>query len=315
MENKSHRVTILLASYNGELYLKEQIDSIINQKYTGWQLVLSDDCSSDSTKKIEKYYEKRWLECIKFRENKVSHGSACSHFIDLLRCTEQGSYVMCCDQDDIWNPDKIMCSLEAILREERNSKLPILVYTDLKVIDKDRNCIANSFMKMMGLQEKGMTLQRQLVQNVVTGCTTMINPELHSIFCSSPARTENILMHDWLLAILARAVGKVVYVDTQTVEYRQHDNNSVGAKDVHTIKYYLNRIRSKNLHESMIATYLQAREVLDCYKDVLPDEAKVIIQDYADNLNRRWIDKVRCFFRGGYWKQGFIQKIGQIIYA
>lgn len=220
-------IAILLSTYNGGLFLEEQINSILNQSFINWDLYIRDDGSTDGTLHIvEKYCEK--YSNIHFLKDDGNKG-ACKSFLWLLKKTE-ANYYMFCDQDDIWLPSKIQLSLEKMKDTENNyMNIPILVHTDLKVVDINLKEISPSFWKYAKLKQNYLSQFNYLgACNGVTGCTIMINNEAKiKILPASPKAP----MHDYWMALKIAQTGRIVHVDTPTILYRQHDRNELGAKN------------------------------------------------------------------------------------
>ncbi len=202
-------VQILLTTYNGEKYLQTQLDSIRAQTYGDWHLVISDDGSSDATLAIAQRFCQAHPNQVTIARSGRRFGGAKGHFMWLLESFGDAPYVMFCDQDARWHPDKIEKPLTAMTAAEGDGSLPVLVYTDLRVVDERLNCIAPSFMAASCLDGRNVTLQRLLTQNTVTGCTTMINRSMTRLACLC-GYDERMLMHDWWLGLLEAAAGKLV---------------------------------------------------------------------------------------------------------
>ena len=223
-------VYILLAAYNGCAYIREQIDSLLLQDHTAIKIILSDDGSSDDTLKILNEYAQKYPEKILHYRSGVRFGCAQKHFMHLLGVFQDAPYLMFCDQDDVWHTDKVRKTLAKMQKLENGEMVPTMVHTDLRVVDGDLKEISPSFWKHSNLDGSRLALNQLLVQNVVTGCTMMINRPLAQLACRSVP--QKVLMHDWWLALLASACGRTGFLTEQTIDYRQHGNNSVGAKDV-----------------------------------------------------------------------------------
>lgn len=220
-------IQILMATYNGSEYLAQQIESIINQTYKNWELLISDDCSIDETLII---IDKYTLEDSRIRvvSKDARHGSARDNFLFLLTAAN-AEYIMFSDQDDFWLPDKIQITLEGMKKAENEfgAATPILVYTDQKVVNKDLEVLAESLLELNGYDPYTNDTPSFIAENHVAGCTTMFNHPLlkEALKLSDPS---TVFMHDWWLAILASIKGEIVYLDEKTSLYRQHDNNEVG---------------------------------------------------------------------------------------
>ena len=136
---------------------------------------------------------------------------------------------MLCDQDDIWAKEKLEIQMsEMLCAEQKFPDSPVLIHSDLKVVDESKSVIAESFIKYQGLEIKRNTFTNVVISNLVTGCTSLFNEELARIALPIP---NSAIMHDWWLALTASAFGEVVFIDIPLVEYRQHENNTIGAKE------------------------------------------------------------------------------------
>ena len=167
------KVDILLATYNGEKYLKEQLDSILSQTYGEFRLLISDDSSTDNTKKILEEYTKKDKRIIVFCQEK--NLGVIKNFEFLLNKVEN-DYYMFSDQDDIWKENKIEQSIKYL--EEKNADL---IYTDLEVVDENLNVIYSSYWKLKGFYNKVKkynNFESLYLNNFVTGCTILSKKEL-----------------------------------------------------------------------------------------------------------------------------------------
>ena len=217
------KVDILLATYNGEKYLREQIDSILNQTYKEFRLLISDDGSKDSTRKIlEEYKNKDSRIEVFFQENNLG---VVKNFEFLLRKVE-AKYYMFSDQDDIWKNEKIEKSLNKI--EEGFD----LVYSDLEVVDENLNVTYSSYWKLKGIYNKVKkynSFEALYLNNFITGCTMISKKELINSFMPLP-NTSKFVLHDYWISLILSQEGKIAYIEEPLIKYRQHKNNKVGSK-------------------------------------------------------------------------------------
>ena len=222
---------ILMAVYNGESYLSEQIESIVDQTYENWTLLIRDDGSTDDTLPIIKKYSDSDERVELLVDDKGFSGSSKNNFNVLCAEALQRNYdyYFFSDQDDVWVNNKIEVFLDELIKVDQDSlDKPLLLYSDLSVVDENKKMINQSFMNFQGLKNKDKeSLKTLLVQNYVTGCAMAINKSLLTLSHPFP---KNIIMHDWWLAICAAATGKIVYINQPLIYYRQHSLNIVGAK-------------------------------------------------------------------------------------
>jgi glycosyltransferase involved in cell wall biosynthesis len=219
----------VLSSYNGEKFIAEQIESIREQTHTVWKLLVRDDGSSDRTTEILQAFSEVDDRIILLPDQRGNLGPATSFGILLEYALNNGAdYVAMADQDDVWLPSKIAQELALMRRAEDQSgeSGAILVHTDLTVVGEDLRLIHPSFLAYQGLRHVADSpLGTLLIQNFVTGCTTLINRPLLQLAVPLP----RVIMHDWWLALCAAALGKICYLPEPMVLYRQHGTNAIGS--------------------------------------------------------------------------------------
>jgi len=221
-------ISVYMATYHGDKYLKQQIDSIFTQSNQDWQLLIRDDGSSDNTISIIQDYMARYPGRIRLIADKQRHLGASLNFGQLLEYTDT-EYIMFSDQDDVWLPNKIELTLDAMKAAEQiYHDRPVLIHTDLKVVDFDLNTIADSMWSYQKLfPDIGNDLNKIMAQNVVTGCTMIINRKARDVSIPIPAEA---IMYDWWVALNVARFGKIVYLSLPSIFYRQHSENKIGAK-------------------------------------------------------------------------------------
>lgn len=232
-------IAILLSTHNSEIFLTEQIESIINQSYKNWTLYIRDDGSVDSTINLIEEYCKRNKNIIYFKDDKRLNAK--KSFMWILSHVNS-KYYMFCDQDDVWLPKKIELTLEKMINVEiQYPQKPILIHTDLMVVDSKLNIISNSFWTSSKLKPDILKNFNYIgVCNCATGCTVMINDLAKTISIPMP---ESAPMHDWWIASLVAKYGIIDYITQPTILYRQHQGNVVGAKDVSS-SYFIDKLKN-----------------------------------------------------------------------
>ena len=304
-------VYILLATHNGCTYVREQIDSLLAQDYESIRIILSDDGSSDGTEKILEEYAQQYPERIVHYRSGIRFGCAQKHFMHLLRVYQYAQYIMFCDQDDVWHLDKVSRTLKVIQGIENGESVPALVHTDLRVVDGERREIAPSFWHYSKLDGSRLALNQLLVQNVVTGCTMMINKSLAQIACRCVP--DEMLMHDWWLALLASICGKAGYLAETTIDYRQHGKNSVGAKDVKSVSYLWYRLSSSTMRNTLIKNAKQASALMNNYQEYMSDDQIKLISAFIRSQSESILVRNYLYIRYGLLKYGAIRKLAQLL--
>jgi glycosyltransferase involved in cell wall biosynthesis len=226
--NTTQPVYILLSTFNGSKYLHQQIDSFLNQTNQKWHLLIRDDGSKDETINIIDKYTSLYPNKIKLASDSFGNLGTAKSFAKLLEY-ESGEYFMFSDQDDIWLPNKIELTTNAMkTAEEMYPNMPLLIHTDLRVVDADLKVIAESMWNYQSIHpERDADLRRLCVRNIITGCTVMINQKAKQIVLPFPAETR---IHDWWIALNVAKYGKLIHIAVPTVLYRQHGANIIGVK-------------------------------------------------------------------------------------
>lgn len=274
--NKVVNIAVLLSSYNGEKYIREQIDSIldldvVNDKKYHLKLYVRDDGSTDSTLTIlEEYKRNGKIEIIPSDSNL---GPAKS-FLSLLNAIEADYYAFS-DQDDVWNKNKISRALERL----ESIDGPAIYYANAELVDKK----LHSFNKYVY-----SVIQTPHIENImcccnVLGCTMVLNNNLKRIFDKQSFLESNIGMHDYYLCMLCMACGgNIIYDSDPVMLYRQHDNNVLGYNVSRTIG---NRVASI-FKQSSISIAEDAKNLLR-YESDMTDEGKEllrIIENYKNDV-------------------------------
>ena len=248
------KIDVLIATYNGETYLKEQIESILNQTYQNINLIISDDCSQDGTREILEQYAKK-DERIKlyFQEKNLGY---IKNFEFLLKQV-QSKYFMLSDQDDIWKNNKIEKSIETM-----NNQGADFVFGDLEVVDKDLKTIYPSFGDFMLLNRKIKkeigTYKLNYLYNCVTGCTVLCKSKWIPEILPIPAKSKYV-PHDYWIGLMVSLKGKMSYMSETYIKYRQHGNNQIGTEKIsHGLKT-LDQVRELfiNVKLGVFGTYVE----------------------------------------------------------
>ena len=306
-------VSIVMTTYNGEKYIAEQIDSILASSFQDIEINIFDDGSRDGTVSILREYEKRYLNKIHVYQNKENLGVT-KNFLKAVGRT-RSDYIMFCDQDDYWKPDKIAVTLKRMRHMEAQvgKDVPIAVFTDAKVVDEELNTIDQSFFKSGRLDPTKTDLPHLLMENKLIGCTIMFNSALRKII-EEYEIPENAKFHDWWVGLIAASLGKIGYVNQSTLLYRQHGNNVVGNSSFLT--YIKDRVMSlQQQKKSLRILQLQAEEFLSIYGNLLEEDKRSIIRRFADLGKVNFIKRRIYMLRYGYLKSGIIRNIGLMLLA
>ena len=306
-------IIILMATYNGERYLGEQLDSLMDQTVHDLHIIIRDDCSIDGTWDILQAYQKKAHSKITLFRNDRNSGSAKYNFLRLMADFRE-DYLMLCDQDDIWLPDKVEKTLAEMKRLEMRygAEHPLLVHTDLRVVDNALKTMFPSFRVAMHADYTKTTLNQQLIQNTLTGCTCMYNRSLAEYIQRVPE--GYVVMHDWYLMLIAAAFGTIGHVDEPTILYRQHGANAIGAKDVRTLRYKINRfLHLAEVREAVNLSYRQAETFLQEFCHRLAPEQTALLRAYCQIPSLPKLARWRTAHDLGTMKNGVSRQIAHFI--
>ena len=272
-------MTVVLATYNGELFIREQLDSILQQSFTDFQIIIGDDASTDSTFSILKEYEERYSDIIHVFQNQNRLGVV-SNFEKLIECADT-PYISLSDQDDIWYKDKLLNAVTA-LENLNDENIPLLFHSDLCVVNDERIKLYDSFFKMRGYSfPKERSIDIMLGRCGVMGNTIVFNQALKEKILPFP---KSLAIHDYWIALVNEFFGKRVTHIEPLVEYRiHHSNTSNSLTDIKNSK-----ILKKILHTHIKLPYhdiqreILLEEFLQRFK--LLEKDKVILNHFLKYL-------------------------------
>ena len=222
-----NEIVVLLATYNGQEFLKEQLDSLLAQSFQNFKIVIHDDGSCDDTPSIIADYKKEHPDRILVLQGKAT-GCAKNNFLWMLKEVEADYYFLC-DQDDVWHKDKIKKSLEAI--ESMDADGPACVFTDMFVTDDSLQVLSDSFVAYIGRSMANTAFGQILIDNPAAGCTMCLNKSLRDLTLQTMECIDisNIPMHDAFILEIASLAGQIFPIREPLVFYRQTGHNAMGA--------------------------------------------------------------------------------------
>lgn len=282
-------IDILMATYNGGKYIREQLDSIMAQTNQDWRLLVRDDGSSDDTVKILEEYRRK--ADAQFGEGKIvlvpkqaaAEAAAkdkpknrnvyvirnFSALMEHSKADGKADYIMFSDQDDKWHPDKVEKTLAAMKKLEAGhvgQDIPLMVHTDSRLVRGNGSDIGISNIHARRLKPESMTFKNDLVQCATQGCTIMMNRKLLDIATPIP---DEARMHDMWVGLIASGLGKKGYIAEPTMDYRQHESNVLAGTSRKSLATIADR-----LQHVMDAFFLQARALDGRIGDQLEGDRK-----------------------------------------
>ena len=308
----SKKIIILMATYNGENHLAEQLDSIINQSYTNWHMIIRDDESTDSTPKIIKDYAERESRISVFEDDN-GNGGQCKNFDSLMKFSlaqyveTNNTYFMFADQDDFWYDKKIQASLEEIvdIEKEVGRSLPILVYTNYMQSDTNLQNLKKVYTSDMNFRPRELA-SRLLIQNWVMGCTTIINLSLLKVSIEIPKEAEN---HDNWMAKLCSLVGHIGYIHEPTMIHRIHSSNVTTSTNTtnytNRIKRVLRRIKNNKELFRIRHQLMKAIEIRT--KGIINEEMTQLLLEYNKMLGSGKMTSLKIAYKNNFFAVNRLQ--------
>lgn len=297
MKNKK-KVDILMATYNGEKYLLEQIDSILNQSYKYFNLIISDDLSTDKTLDILKSYKEKNIKIIQNKKNK----GHCYNFLNLLKYSN-ADYVMFADQDDIWEITKVEETLKYMSEKEKeNIDAKILIHTEQKLIDSRGDYISNNLTTYFERKLIFKNFNELGFRGGIYGCTMMLNKKLVDYLKEKKIwQIKGLFYHDWSIAMITYKIGKIYFYEKATMRYRLHENNVSIKKRKLISELFRHQKRKENLYK----TYLQYDTVLTIVGE----------KDILKFATLSYFKRILVNYRVGFWKyeKNYLKKVIKLL--
>jgi glycosyltransferase involved in cell wall biosynthesis len=285
-------IAVLMATYNGALYLNEQIDSILNQTLPPTTIIVSDDGSDDGTLAIlEKYAA---AEKITFIKNDTRRGVV-GNFIHCLHQLPAGYYFALSDQDDIWHPNKLEESFHALQKIEKQDQ-PCMVYSDLCLIDAQKNIINRSFRNELGHHKYKHCLETLLFGNFVLGCTTLCNYSLKDYIIGMPIHPS--FNHDAWMALVSYTFGQTYSIDKALVDYRQHSSNvTIRAHNKKTLlNRYINHLKQLFTKNDFLEDRFPIVDLFySQYKSSMASQKRMHFENFIGLQNKSYLSKKIAF--------------------
>ncbi len=296
-----NKILILLSTYNGEKYLPQQIDSILNQYNVDVQILVRDDGSNDNTLYVlNSYANTEKIDIIK-GDNIGVIGSFFS-LMNEAACLDF-DYFAFCDQDDVWMDDKLKVAIDILSGHQHE---PALYMSSFQMVDENLHPIPTN------ISRPNISVEGAFASNCATGCTMVFNKKLLEL--SLLANYDDALMHDyWMYMVCLLTGGYVYYDETPHIYYRQHANNVIGGKGDNFISKWLTRMNKIFLPGDNFKSKF-ASKLLEQYGDVIIADKKEFLQDIANikTLKSKWhLLRNRNFLTGSIDKR--LQLIGLII--
>jgi len=268
------KVAVLMSMYNGEKFLQVQMDSLLTQQGVDVTIFVRDDGSHDASVSIVESFVTKHHNVRLFTGKNIG---IVQSFVTLVELAgEDFDFYALCDQDDYWKPKKLMSAVNFLT--EKNNNQPLLYCSALEYVDTELTYSGRSRKKMQP------SFGNALVENIVTGCTSVFNRQLRALIIQH--RPRNAVMHDWWMYLLATAFGEVVFDPTPHIKYRQHANNVIGATP-RFLPLWRRRL-GVVLSREIIISVLQVEEFNNYYGNQLENEKRTLIRRFLQRKENKW---------------------------
>ncbi len=289
---KNPAISVVMATYNGEQFLEEQIGSILDQTLPPSEFLVCDDGSTDGTIAILEKYQRKGRLKLFINDRNLGYAG---NFKKAVSLAAEGHYVALSDQDDVWRPDKLLLSAERLAAIEK-PEIPCMVYSDLIVVDRDRNLLNPSFRSILGQGNYPYNLKTLLFGNFVNGCTIFMNPCARKYMSSLP----DDLYHDAWLALATYTFGNAESLPEPQVEYRQHTSNvtfSTAYQHQSRLRRVLAELLSSIRGNAQIFRYqfTLVRRFYDTYGINMDHETRRLFEEFLTMENKSYLSKKLAF--------------------
>ena len=284
-------IDILLATYNGDKYLENQLYSLLSQTYKDWRLLIHDDGSTDDTLQIIQKFQDLDPR-IQLLDDGIKCGGPAQNFLHLLK-QSTADYTIFCDQDDIWFETKL-----ADLKNAFENK-PMLVFCDAYSYSENKGIIAN---KVIAVERKHLR-QQLFLNGGIHGCSIMFNKPLRDKIHTIPPHQA---MHDHFLTLFALSFGTLKYLNKSLMLYRQfHENKFTTNIDTSIIK------RLASAHPVVERKhYIATQEFYNAYKEDLKPKQRTLFQEYFAYVeSKSLMSKINIILRNNFSIYGSKMKL------
>lgn len=291
---------VLLATYNGSEFLAQFLDSLLAQDEDRFRIIARDDGSTDTTREILARYSEKFAGRMQILSDATPSGSAAANFDMLLR-SSSARHVLFADQDDIWRPARVRRTIEELLRLEKRygRDCPLYFFTDVEVIDRSFNQIAESYWAFKKI-DPGICkrLSQILVCPPMLGCASGINRKLADMI--TPLPVGPITGHDWYALLVARLFGQIGWSAERTVRYRVHGGNSSRPKEARFGALARHKRWVSVVRRGMLRRREQAAALLDTFGPAISETDRRVIEGFIRSGEQSFLGRRLKLVSGKY---------------
>lgn len=291
---------ILLSSYNGENYIAQQLESLLNQEEVLLHIFIRDDGSTDSTVSLINEFMVKFPSLISFY--KEENLGAKQSFFELIKLASHHEksydYFAFCDQDDVWDKGKLQQAAKVLTRE--NNEIPLMYCSTTQMVDSHLSKI-NIWPSS---PKKDLSMYNALVENVAVGCTTVLNQRaLQFLVSNFPSNLQNIIMHDWWAYLCISTFGTVVFDELPSILYRQHSNNALGGQTDNIFNKWRKRFQRYFKGQNQYIISKQAREFFKVLQHLMDEKTKRDVEQFLTKIKSPVFSRIIYTLHTPFYRQ------------
>ncbi|WP_017815626.1 glycosyltransferase family 2 protein [Paenibacillus shenyangensis] len=300
---------VLLSTYNGEKYIGDQLDSILQQPYEHIKVLIRDDGSSDNTVAIIENYCNRYRGRIQLLKGK-NIGVIPSFWTLMQQADQKAAYFCFCDQDDVWMSDKTVRAVHQLEKMEQEQPygitIPAMIFTATQLTDAQ----LNPTVIWPGKPAREPSFYNALIQNIAVGATVSFNYQTLRLLMNTQddVNLSNIQMHDWWMYLVISSMGKVQFDPQPSIYYRQHSNNAVGGEAT-TFQKVKKKWRSYKKHKDQKLLVRQAQEFQKIYGAQLTNQSMIEQLQAFVTPRTDFAAKLKFLRKCRLYRQSFIENL------
>lgn len=288
MSKEIIKISVVLCTYNGSAFLENQLNSILEQTYPIDEIIIVDDCSIDSTREVLKQYQDRHKKIkLFFNDKNLGSNKSFKYAVSLA----SNDYMALCDQDDIWYANKIEKQMNSIVASSYHlDKKPLVVFHDLCLVDQYDTITNDSFWKLHKFNPYKFNFRKLLLFNIVTGCTCVINKSMKEEMMKSDMK--DIIMHDYLIALIGYGFGNSVFINEPLMYYRSHMGTVTDKESIPLttrILSFISRVKGRNY---LMPYILQMQKFDELYCDKLDASRKGLVDSFVNLKTKSIVNRI-----------------------
>lgn len=247
-------ISVVMATYNGEKYINEQLDSILSQTVKANEIIIIDDKSTDGTFSILEKYKSKYTNLIQIYKNEINEGYIKTFYKAISKA--KGKYIFLCDQDDVWEKNKI-----DIMISYMKTKPYMILNSNYSLIDENGKKLKEKIFLNRNFKvsfNRKIQINEILKYNVSMGCTSVITQNMQNVIVQNiDLLCDYAVPHDWMINIIAALNGKLGYINRKTIKYRLHEKNTIGLKRARSIEDRIKAYENSMLEKEQIGTVIR----------------------------------------------------------